>query len=135
VRKSSVSEGNAGDWTASAGTNADDSEWIVLPQDEFTYLGSHPHTFIFGCTDSDANNFNADATLDDGSCTYGVTGCTDSFANNYNPNAISDDGSCIHDLFFSEYAEGSSNNKYLEIYNPTEAAVSLALYAYPRVSN
>ena len=28
-------------------------------------------------------------------------------------------------IFFSEYAEGTSNNKYLEIYNPTTEAVSL----------
>ena len=39
------------------------------------------------------------------------------------------------DLFFSEAAEGSSNNKYLEIYNPTSAAVDLTQYAFPNVSN
>lgn len=33
-------------------------------------------------------------------------------------------------LFFSEAAEGSSNNKYLEIYNPTSAAVDLTGYAF-----
>ena len=32
------------------------------------------------------------------------------------------------DLFFSEYSEGSSNNKYFEIYNPTSAAISLSDY-------
>lgn len=32
------------------------------------------------------------------------------------------------DLYFSEYAEGSSNNKYFEIYNPTSAAISLTGY-------
>ncbi len=32
------------------------------------------------------------------------------------------------DLFFSEYIEGSSNNKALEIYNPTGATVDLANY-------
>lgn len=32
------------------------------------------------------------------------------------------------DLFFSEYAEGSSNNKYLEIYNGTGADVDLSGY-------
>ena len=39
------------------------------------------------------------------------------------------------DLFFSEYAEGSSNNKYMEIYNPTSEAIDLSGYAYPNVSN
>jgi predicted extracellular nuclease len=29
------------------------------------------------------------------------------------------------DLFFSEYVEGSSNNKALEIYNSTGAAIDL----------
>ena len=43
VRKSTVTSGNT-DWSASAGTNADDSEWIVLDQNTWTYLGSHPHT-------------------------------------------------------------------------------------------
>ncbi|WP_299155856.1 DUF5689 domain-containing protein [uncultured Tenacibaculum sp.] len=32
------------------------------------------------------------------------------------------------DLFFSEYVEGSSNNKYVEIYNGTGAAVDLSKY-------
>ena len=39
------------------------------------------------------------------------------------------------DLFFSEYAEGSSNNKYLEIYNPTSSQIDLSGYAYPSVGN
>ena len=39
------------------------------------------------------------------------------------------------DLFFSEYAEGSSNNKYLEIYNPTSTTVDLSSYAIASVSN
>ena len=38
-------------------------------------------------------------------------------------------------VFFSEYAEGSSNNKYLEIYNGTDQVVDLSSYAYPSVSN
>ena len=34
------------------------------------------------------------------------------------------------ELFFSEYVEGSSNNKALEIYNGTGAAVDLAAGGY-----
>ena len=34
------------------------------------------------------------------------------------------------DLFFSEYVEGSSNNKALELYNPGSTEVSLAAQAY-----
>ncbi len=41
VRKSSVTSGDMGDWTTSAGTDANDSEWIVLPKDDLTGLGSH----------------------------------------------------------------------------------------------
>ncbi|WP_084622513.1 ExeM/NucH family extracellular endonuclease [Demequina oxidasica] len=39
------------------------------------------------------------------------------------------------DLFFSEYIEGSSNNKALEIYNGTGADVDLAEYAIAQYSN
>ncbi|MCB9186272.1 MAG: lamin tail domain-containing protein [Flavobacteriales bacterium] len=34
------------------------------------------------------------------------------------------------DLFISEYVEGSSNNKYIEIYNPTASAIDLAAGNY-----
>lgn len=39
------------------------------------------------------------------------------------------------DLFISEYAEGSSNNKYIEIYNGTGAAVDLTAYSVKLGSN
>lgn len=39
------------------------------------------------------------------------------------------------DLFFSEYVEGYSNNKALEIYNPTSAAIDLSEYSIARFSN
>lgn len=39
------------------------------------------------------------------------------------------------DLFFSEYCEGSGNNKGVEIYNPTDAAIDLSDYWVVRYSN
>jgi predicted extracellular nuclease len=39
------------------------------------------------------------------------------------------------DLYFSEYVEGSSNNKAIEIYNPTSQTISLATYSLELYSN
>lgn len=39
------------------------------------------------------------------------------------------------DLFFSEYVEGSGNQKYIEIYNGTGAAVNLSGYIYKAFHN
>ena len=36
------------------------------------------------------------------------------------------------DLFISEYVEGSGNNKAIEIYNPTDAAIDLSVYVIYR---
>ncbi|MFM1874481.1 MAG: hypothetical protein RL266_218 [Bacteroidota bacterium] len=56
-----------------------------------------PH---YGCTDPIANNYNADATHDDGSCEYDPNlfrGCTDTAATNYDPLAIVDDCHCRYE--------------------------------------
>ena len=39
------------------------------------------------------------------------------------------------ELFISEYIEGSSNNKAIEIYNPTSSAIDLGAYKVVRYSN
>ena len=64
VRKANVTEGNGGDWASSAGTNEDDSEWHVLDQDTWEYLGSHPHDISGPAPTVVVNEFLADA----GSC-------------------------------------------------------------------
>jgi hypothetical protein len=51
---------------------------------------------VFGCTDPNALNYNADATMEDGSCLYPTSGCTDAEAVNYDPLASVDDGSCVY---------------------------------------
>ena len=38
-------------------------------------------------------------------------------------------------LFISEYSEGSSYNKYVEIYNPTDNSVDLSSYQLWKISN
>ena len=68
---------------------------------------------VLGCTYADAENYNPDATKDDGSCTYAepepepepeppVAGCMDDGANNYNANAEVDDGSCDYGMAQSD---------------------------------
>ena len=40
-----------------------------------------------------------------------------------------------YELFISEYVEGSSQNKAIEVYNPTNAAIDLSSYTIERYSN
>lgn len=49
--------------------------------------------YAAGCTYLDAENYDASAMVDDGSCEY--AGCTDTTSANYNPIASIDDGSCV----------------------------------------
>lgn len=53
---------------------------------------------VLGCMDKEAKNYNEKATKDDNSCEYYVLGCMDSNANNYNKDADKDDGSCKYDI-------------------------------------
>ena len=111
-----------------------------------TAIYAHPMAncppLVYGCMDTLALNYDINANVDDGSCSYSsALGCTDPNATNYDANATVDDGTCTYpipamvNLFFSEYAEGSSSNKYFEIYNPTADTVDLTHYAFPNVSN
>ena len=89
----------------------------------------------------------ADTTLDTvcwescDACPDEILGCTDETALNYDDTATADDGTCVYDwpetsnLFFSEYAEGSSNNKYLEIFNATDGDIDLSGYSLSSCSN
>jgi len=55
---------------------------------------------FYGCMDPIAENYNPDATHDDGSCEYDPNlfrGCTDTLAVNYDPMAIVDDCHCRYE--------------------------------------
>lgn len=74
---------------------ANDCEW------EDDIIGNDPITvnagvgLVYGCMDSNYNNYNSAATVDDGSCA-GYLGCTDPIAVNYDASATVDDGGCIY---------------------------------------
>ncbi|MDE0979192.1 MAG: endonuclease [Flavobacteriales bacterium] len=109
IRKPTVSTGNAGDWTPSAGTSEDDSEWLVLEMDNWDDVGAHAADAVcdpssnetddvLGCYYTAACNFNEAATQDDGSCEFEscvLLGCTYLYALNYSEEANDDDGTCI----------------------------------------
>ena len=239
VRKSSVMNGNNGDWNFSAGSNTDDCEWIVLELNDWTNLGFHemdsssmtyvveaggfyyaPEILTINMGDTviwenvqgfhDVVAYDGSFTLDpcSGPCTIGeitfdtpgtyeyfcsignheaqgmvatiiVNGeiqldCEDEAACNfmetgdciYPEENFDCDGNCIVDtdcngvcggdavvdecgdcggngsacaeianLFYSEWAEGSSNNKYFEVYNNSDESVSLGAYAFATVGN
>jgi len=48
-----------------------------------------------GCTYTEAENWDPQAQIDDGSCDLGLEGCTYEGAENYNPSFVVDDGSCV----------------------------------------
>ena len=78
-----AADGNIG--TYSPGTN------VNAVVGEYWYMD--PCTFIYGCTQETALNYNPEAGVDDGSC-INIPGCTDPTAAGYNPAATVDDNSC-----------------------------------------
>ena len=92
---------------------------------------------IYGCMDSDASNYNINATASNDSCIY--TGCTNSEAINFNPFATIDDGNCLSedlvpdgfDYYWNdEFNSDTLNRKYWNIENWWSGAFNNELQSY-----
>lgn len=93
-------EGNPG-WAETCGTCNKDTQDYPDIDIENNYIfwcfdEDPPDPDVPGCMDPTANNYDPDATEDDGSCMYDIPGCTDPVACNYDFNATVSDGSCIY---------------------------------------
>ena len=118
--------------TTDAGSWPYEISWILTSGADTLATGLSPSStsislnqdcgFVNGCTDASACNYNIDANVDDGSCTFAVAyydcdgncisdvdgdglcdeleiyGCMDETASNYNPNATEEDESCLEPI-------------------------------------
>jgi hypothetical protein len=96
-----------------------------LEQTQFSFSSQgNETTNVSGCTNISANNYNENATDDDGSCDFDldddgvldvdeIAGCTNSAAKNFVANATDDDGSCT----YTNYENGSFQHHYWQGYS------------------
>ena len=135
--------GTLNNWSGNANQLTDPDGDGVYEADISLNSGNYEFKFTY---DNWAGQESLDATLDS-ACTL----TTGAFTNRYITIGASDTTlpvycweectSCAStvtgcsELFFSEYSEGSSNNKYIEIYNPTANAVSLSTYTVYQSGN
>ena len=66
---------------------------------------------------------------------YDANGNTSASSSSFIVHTSADNGTTSSDLFFSEYIEGSSNNKALEIVNYTGSNVNLSIYSIKKQTN
>lgn len=85
------------------GTLCDGTDPTSAPNTSLGTFNDDGSCIFLGCMDNDpntnfgvANNYQQDATLDNGTCQYTIPGCTDSTAFNPTPDANEDDGSCLY---------------------------------------
>lgn len=81
-----------------------------------------------GCTDPEADNYDAGAVREDGSCTYDViVGCTDSNALNYISVANADSGNCLIPVYGCPVPSALNYNPEANVYDPLIEACDLTV--------
>ena len=182
IRKSSITEGSV-DWASSAGSSANDSEWIVEDQNYFLNIGFHlfgdtgenlgptanagqNQSVIFGSLVTLNGSASADpdgtiesyqwsqtagtsvelSSMTEAVVTFTAPSSQDSLSFTLtvtdNEGATSSATAFVktvqgiaNTVFFSEWAEGTSFNKYIEIYNGTGEDIDLSTYKVSSCSN
>ena len=182
IRKSSITEGNI-DWASSAGSSANDTEWIVEDQNYFLNIGFHvfgdtgenlgpvanagqDQSVIFGSSVTLNGSASADpdgtiesyqwsqtagtsvelSSMTEAVVTFTAPSSPDSLSFTLtvtdNEGATSSATAFVktvqgvsNTVFFSEWAEGTSFNKYIEIYNGTGEEIDLSTYKVSSCSN
>lgn len=105
---------NAGNQVVSFGDLDGDLDLeLVIAASETNTIAWYPN-LMGGCTDSAACNYDsAFYIFNNGSCCYSACGCTDPNADNYNATATCDNGSCRYSItghvFFDENQNGFRN--------------------------
>jgi hypothetical protein len=124
---------------AISGTHAADFSVSVEPTSPVAGEGSTTFTIVFDPSDTGTRNATVSFTHDDADespFTFAITGegtadtdgpVISQFA--FGDGLAAAGGGGLPDLIISEYVEGSSNNKYIEIYNGTGSSVDLSDYA------
>lgn len=112
VRKQGITAGNI-NWEASAGTNEQNSEWIILPQNTFTYLGSHPHPELVSGTVTFNVNMSYQITLGNFNPLIDFVDVTGSFNNWTGSAAMTDaDGDQIYTITIQDIIPGAHEFKF-----------------------
>ena len=89
-----VSNDNGATWNLETTVSGDQgTEWFNLLVDLSAYAGQSVNVKI---TANTGTSFTSDMCVDLASFVDAITGCTDTNADNYNPAASLDDGSCVY---------------------------------------